>query len=117
MDATSIENLEQQLHALYSERELLEAKIGCSSAEDICRLIGELKAQVISSQIQPAAATSTNTTINGTLGLIEQIEQISAALGEHYTDRSITLTIEDGKPVLRAVWRDAVNGTANGSIA
>ena len=102
-DTSTIESLEQQLSTLYGERESLNERYGVSSFEEISRLIESLESQLCDLYgRQPNGSAGGGG--GGLMDMLDQIDQISPRLDPSYSQKRVTITLENSTPVLRAEW-------------
>lgn len=100
-DPTTIQSLEQQLNTLYGERESLNERFGVSSFEEISSLIDSLESQLCDLYgRQPSSGGGGD----GLMNMLDQIDQISPRLDPSYSQKRVTVTLENSTPVLRAEW-------------
>jgi hypothetical protein len=44
-----------------------------------------------------------------TLQLLNYVQELSQHLDQMYTEKSVTFSIEDEKPVIKATWKETLN--------
>ncbi|MEM7621591.1 MAG: hypothetical protein AAF235_00120 [Planctomycetota bacterium] len=106
-DATMTESLEQQLRALYQERELLEERFGASSAEEIMSMVESLEAQL--RDFYDRFGSHAGFDDAESVLMLSRIRELSTALDPMYSQKSVSFFIENDKPVLRAQWTEALH--------
>ena len=99
-----VDSMEQQLRALYEEREFLESKFGVSSSEDIVNMVSNLEAQLHDFYNRFGHIEGFDDA--NTLVMLEQLEKLSKSLDPMYSCKSVEFFVENDKPVLRAVWNE-----------
>lgn len=106
-DSATIQSLEQQLGTLYRERELLNERFGVSSAEEIAGMIENLEAQLRDFYSRFGSNPGFDDT--ETVAMLAKIKELSGTLDPMYSNKSVTFTIENDRPVLRAQWTEAAH--------
>jgi len=106
-DASMIESLEQQLQALYRDRELLEERFGASSSEDIANMVESLEAQLRDFYDRFGAHAGFDDAES--IMMLSRIKELSTTLDPMYSQKSVSFFIENDKPVLRAEWTEAIH--------
>ncbi|MEM0982455.1 MAG: hypothetical protein AAGI17_00740 [Planctomycetota bacterium] len=102
---TTLESMEQQLRSIYEEREFLDQQIGTSTADGIIDMIRSLEAQL--ADMYNKHGHKTNDDAPDFQGMLKQVRELSSELDSEYSKRSIVLTVEHDKPVLKAVWEES----------
>lgn len=103
--------MEEQLQALYSEREWLAQELGCADAESIIDMVRNMEFQL--SDMYKTFGSMPAVSNSQTLQLLQQVQELSQHLDSMYSEKSVTFTIEEDKPVLRANWKQS-NTTSEG---
>lgn len=106
-DAAAIESLEQQLCALYQERQELADAVGANCTEDVINMIGSLEAQL--RDFYNRFGDNPGFDDAESLMVLSKIKELSETLDPMYSQKSVTFSIENEKPVLRAEWTEALN--------
>lgn len=106
-DSVMIESLEQQLRALYEEREFLNQRFGATSAEEIVSMVESLEAQLRDFYDRfggHAGFDDAESTL-----MLARIRELSSSLDPMYSQKSVHFFIENDRPVLRAEWTEALS--------
>lgn len=111
MHADTVESLEQQLHSLYQERELLQDRFGVSGAEDIIGMVECLEAQLHDFYDRFGSQEIFGDTESAIL--LSRLKELSATLDPMYSSKSVKFSVENDKPVLRAEWTQTLNQGVN----
>ena len=111
MSAETIESLEQQLRSLYEDKEHLENRFGCSSPEDIANMVGCLEAQL--QDFYGRFGEIDDTSDTGTVLLLSKIKELSGALDDQFSRKSVSFSFENGNPCLRAEWSEELTQGAD----
>ncbi|GAB4515004.1 MAG: hypothetical protein Tsb0013_19490 [Phycisphaerales bacterium] len=106
-DQAVIESLEQQLCALYQEREQLSSAIGANCADDVINMISSLEAQL--HDFYNRFGSNPGFDDAETMQVLSKIKELSDTLDPLYSKKSVQFFIENDKPVLRAEWTEALN--------
>jgi len=106
----TLESLQQQLEALYAEREWLNNQLGTFDAESVVTMLQSLEAQL--ADMYKRYGSSTSPELANASSLLAQIEELSGKLDEKYSEKSVVFEIHDNKPVLKAVWTERTDGEA-----
>jgi hypothetical protein len=104
----TLESLQQQLEALYAEREWLNNQLGTVDAESVVTMLQSLEAQLADMYKRFGSTTSAELANAGSL--LAQIEELASKLDEKYSQKSVVFEINDNKPVLKAVWTEHLDG-------
>jgi hypothetical protein len=103
----SLESLEQQLHAIYAERQLLSEELGVMDAEEVILMVRNLEAQLADLyQTYGHRAPMSNT---GTMQLLTCVQELSQTLDDLYSEKSITFELDGDRPILKATWKETCN--------
>ncbi|MEM9661034.1 MAG: hypothetical protein AAF937_01860 [Planctomycetota bacterium] len=105
-DAATIHSLEEQLNALYQERECLNERFGVSSADDIVQMVESMGTQL--RDFYDRFGSHPGFDDNETVMMLDRIKELSAHLDPMYSTKSVQFFIENEKPVLRAEWTEAI---------
>jgi len=97
-------NLQLQLDELYAERELLGRELGVVDAQQIILMVRNLEAQL--ADLYQTHGDTPRVGEASLMQLLDYVEELSGNLNNVLGTRSITLEVEDGKPRLRATWKD-----------
>jgi regulator of replication initiation timing len=106
-EQATIESLEQQLCALYQERDELAQHIGATTNEEIISMIQSLEAQL--RDFYERFGSLANFEDAESAVMLSKIQELSNALDPMYSQKSVHFTIENDKPVLRAQWTEATH--------
>lgn len=106
-DTIMIESLENQLKALYQEREALEDRFGTSSAEGIAQMVESLESQL--RDFYDRFGSNPGFDDAESIMMLARIKELSQTLDPMYSQKSVTFHIENDKPVLRAEWTEAIH--------
>ncbi|MDX2017910.1 MAG: hypothetical protein SFY95_09785 [Planctomycetota bacterium] len=101
--------MEEQLVALYAEREMLASELGVADADEIIDMVRNLEAQLHS--FYSVYGSSPGLDDPATAQLLAQVKEIDQTLADAFSEKTVTLEIENDRPVLRATWRQT---TQNG---
>ena len=93
----TLESLQQQLEALYAEREWLNNQLGTFDAESVVTMMQSLEAQLADMYKRYGSTTT---------------PELASKLDEKYSEKSVVFEIHDNKPVLKAVWTERLDGEA-----
>ncbi len=105
MNTETVESLEMQLRSLYEEREFLAQKYGVSSADEVVSMVSNLEAQLHDFYHKYGSFDSDDNS-----GIIlGRLKELSSALDPMYSQKSVTFTFENNRPVLRAEWTEQLN--------
>lgn len=105
-DSMMLQSLEEQLKALYHERECLTDRFGVASADEIVQMVESLESQLhdfydrFGSHGGFDDAESTM--------MLARIKDLSEQLDPMYSTKSVHFFLENDKPVLRAEWTEAI---------
>ena len=105
-ETVMIESLEQQLRALYAERDFLEQRFGSSSAEDIVTMVESLEAQ-LRDFYERFGGHAGFDDAESTL-MLARIRELSQTLDPMYSQKSVSFFIDNDRPVFRAEWTEAI---------
>ncbi len=105
-DTAMIQSLEEQLRALYHERECLSTRFGVSSADEIVQMVESLESQLRDFYDRYGAHAGFDDT-ESTM-MLARIKELSEHLDPMYSHKSVRFCIENDKPVLRAEWTEAI---------
>ncbi len=100
--------MEEQLVALYAEREMLASELGA---------LTPTRSSTWSGTSKPSCTASTACTGRARprrprdAQLLAQVKEIDQTLADAFSEKTVTLEIENDRPVLRATWRQT---TQNG---
>jgi 23S rRNA U2552 (ribose-2'-O)-methylase RlmE/FtsJ len=103
-DPTTVESFEAQLEALYAEREMLASELGCCDAEGIIDMMQNLEAQLCDMYDRFGGVKQVDT--SASMQLLSHVQDLSEQLDGLYSERSLTFTVENGEPVLKAIWTE-----------
>lgn len=106
-DSATIDSLENQLKALYQEREFLTDRFGVSSADEIVQMVESLEAQLRDFYDRFGSHAGFDDA-ESTL-MLARIKELSGQLDPMYSQKSVKFFIENDKPVLRAEWTEAIH--------
>ncbi|MEN0019521.1 MAG: hypothetical protein AAF747_01405 [Planctomycetota bacterium] len=106
-EATTMESLEQQLVALYSEREQLSNRFGASSADDIIAMVENLEAQL--TDFYDRFGSHAGFDDAESIIMLSRIRELGETLDPMYSKKSVHFFIENDKPVLRAEWSESIS--------
>lgn len=95
--------MEEQLQAIYAEREWLAQELGCSDAESVVEMVRNMEFQL--SDMYKTFGSMPAVSNSQTLQLLQQVQELGQHLDTMYSEKSVSFTIEDDKPVLRANWK------------
>lgn len=99
-----MESMEEQLLALYDERERMAEQLGVVDADGAIEMVRSLESQLRSFYETYGHLQGAD---NAELAqVLAQIKELSETLDTMYTTKSVTLEMSDERPVLRAVWTD-----------
>ncbi|MEL6796525.1 MAG: hypothetical protein AAFO89_06835 [Planctomycetota bacterium] len=105
-DAMTIQSLEEQLNALYHERECLHERFGVSTADDIVQMVESLESQL--HDFYERFGGQAGFDDNESALMLARIKELSAHLDPMYSTKSVHFFYENDKPVLRAEWTEAI---------
>lgn len=114
MDATD-GALQEQLEALYAEREWLAAETGCYDAEDVVNMIRNLEAQVCDFVATYGSRTPVSDASVGQL--LTYVQELSGQLDGMFSEKTVTFEMHDDKPVVRASWKEVIHNNGNTNIS
>lgn len=100
-------SIEEQLDMLYAEREWLTQELGVPDAEGIVDMVRNLEAQLCDFYRQFGGRAPVSN--HETLQLLNYVQELSQHLDEMYSEKSVTFSIEDDKPVIKATWKEVTN--------
>lgn len=106
LENAAIDSLEQQLCALYQEREALAQTIGASSHDEVVSMVNSLASQL--NHFYERFGSLDNSDDTDCAVLLSKINTISAALDPLYSHKSVQVSIEDARTLLRAEWTEAI---------
>lgn len=100
-DSIAVQSLEEQLRSLYADREVLTDRFGASSAEEIIGMIESLEAQLrdFYGRFGHTGTDDTETAL-----ILARIKELSSILDPMYSKKSVSFSIENDRPVLKAEW-------------
>lgn len=97
------DNMEQQLQMLYAEREQLHREIGVSDTHEVVTMVRSLEDQLRTFYREQSESLS------GSAGkILSCIKELSSQLDPHYSERSVTVEVDNDRPVVRATWREQI---------
>ncbi|MEO0629408.1 MAG: hypothetical protein AAFY46_01605 [Planctomycetota bacterium] len=105
-DAVMIQSLEEQLKALYHERECLTERFGISSADELVQMVESLESQ-LNDFYDRYGSFSTFGDAESAM-MLARIKELSSQLDPMYSTKTVRFSIENDKPVLRAEWTEAI---------
>jgi hypothetical protein len=100
-------SIEEQLDAIYAEREWLAQELGVAHAEGGVDMVRNLEAQLCDFYRQFGGRAPVSN--HETLQLLNYVQELSQHLDQMYTEKSVTFSIEDEKPVIKATWKETLN--------
>lgn len=102
MFTTPSGDITSQLEMLYQEREEMNNQIGCADANDVINMVRSLEAQLrdFYSRFGHLASSDDVELAN----LMVRINEVSTELDRQFSQKQITLSVENGQPTLRATW-------------
>lgn len=100
----TVDNLEEQLQALYAEREVLADELGVMDAEDVIGMVRNLEAQL--ADLYKTYGNRAPVGDVGMMQLLAHVQELSQTLDDMYTEKTITFELDGDKPVLKATWKE-----------
>lgn len=104
----TLESLQQQLEALYAEREWLNSQLGTIDAESVVTMLQSLEAQLADMYKKYGGNASSELADAG--AILSQIDELSGRLDDKYSEKNVVFEFHDNKPVLKAVWSERLGG-------
>ena len=104
-DTFALQSLEEQLKALYEDREALNERFGASSSEDIIQMVDSLESQL--RDFYDRFGGNPGFDDAETMMMLSKIKDLSGQLDPMYSNKSVHFSIENDRPVLRAEWTEA----------
>ena len=101
--------MEDQLEALYAERDWLQQEIGASDAESIVDMVRSLE-----SQLNDLYQTYGNLPATGnpaTFQLLQTVQELSQHVESQYPTKTVTFELAGDKPVIKAEWKASTQNT------
>lgn len=99
--------LDEQLDAIYAEREWLSKELGCCDAESIVEMVRSLENQL--NDLYQSYGSAAPVGSNATLQLLNYVQELSQHLDGMYSEKSVSFQIENDQPVVKATWREVNN--------
>lgn len=94
--------IEEQLEVLYAEREWLAQELGCCDAEGVVDMVRNLECQLVDLyRTHGSTAPVSNSSV---LALLQNVQELSQQLDGLYAHKSISFSIENDQPVVKATW-------------
>lgn len=104
---TTSGTIEEQLEAIYAEREWLSNELGVADAEDVVNMVRNLEMQLCDLyRIHGPIAPMSN---QATMQLLTYVQELSQHLDQMYSEKSVEFHIEDDKPVIKASWKEILS--------
>jgi len=101
------DSITQQLEDLYNQRDFLHQELGVTDADDIVVMVRNLEAQL--HDFYDTYGGMTDLGSGSASLLLQQVEKMSEQLDTFYNQKELVLTIENDKPVMKAVWKNINN--------
>lgn len=111
MSSETMESLEQQLIALYEERESLNDRFGVSTTEDVIGMVECLEQQLCDFYNRFGSADGFDDAESAIV--LSKIKDLSSTLDPMYSKKSVQFSFENDKPVLRAMWSEDLSEGEN----
>ena len=100
--------IQEQLELMYAERELLQTEIGVSDPEEVIGMVRNLEEQLRDFYDRFGGRDELDDA--GMSAVLNQVQTLSQSLDQHFSAREVVLEVKDGKPILRAFWREELKG-------
>jgi len=101
------DSLTQQLEDMYAQKDLLNQELGVSDAEDLIGMFRNLETQLC--DLYETYGGLTDLGSGSASLLLNQVEKMSEQLDSFYNEKELVLTIENDKPVMKAIWKKSHN--------
>ncbi|MDX2146563.1 MAG: hypothetical protein SFZ23_03490 [Planctomycetota bacterium] len=102
MSTDIAQSMEQQLRALYEDREYLQDRFGVSSAEEIVGMVECLESQLRDFYGRFGSHDGMGDAESAIL--LSRLKELSSSLDPLYSRKSVEFFFQNDKPVLRAQW-------------
>jgi hypothetical protein len=100
------DSMHEQLEALYAEREWLSQELGCCDAESVVSMVRSLEAQL--ADMYHNYGSNAPVSDASTAQLLNYVTELSQHLDSMFTEKSVTFSVENDKPVIRATWKETL---------
>ncbi|MDX2116338.1 MAG: hypothetical protein SFZ24_12070 [Planctomycetota bacterium] len=99
-----LDSWQQQLEALYAERELLAEELGVTDAEGVIMMVRNFEAQL--ADLYRTYGNKMSMGDPATMQLLAHVQELSHTLDGMYSEKSLTFELDGDKPVLKATWKE-----------